>query len=71
MSKESLIQLIDAASTDGSLWARLMEWPQEVMEEYSLSEDELDALRSVDLGLLREFGVEDEAVLEKARRLAA
>lgn len=70
MSLESLIQLIDDASRDASLWTRLMEWPQEVMDEYSVSEDELEALRSGNLIQLREFGV-DEYHLEKARDLAA
>ncbi len=70
LSKEALIKLIEDASGDASLWARIMEWPQEIMTRYSISEDELDALRSSDLGQLRELGV-DESHLEQARDLAA
>jgi len=70
VSTESLMRLIDDASRDPALWNRLMEWPQEVLDEYSVSDDELEALRNGNLGQLKEFGV-DEYHLVKARNLAA
>lgn len=70
MSLLELNRLIDDASHDSSIWIRLMEWPQEILQSYTLSDDELEALRSGNLGLLREFGVDDYH-LGKVRQLAA
>ncbi len=68
MSLLGLNRLIDDADHNSELWIRLMEWPQEVLQEYALSDDELDALRSGDQKLLKEFGV-DEYHLGEVREL--
>ncbi len=70
MSLLELNRFIDDASRDADLWIRLMEWPQEVLQQYSLSDDELDALRNGNLALLKEFGVDDYH-LSKVRQLQA
>ncbi len=68
MSLLGLNQLIDDADHDSELWIRFIEWPQEVLQQYGLSEDELDALRTGNVHLLKEFGV-DEYHLGKVRDL--
>lgn len=59
MSKESLEQVIDRVWHDGEYWTKLQEWPVEVQDEFSLSEDEIDALRAADINRLRELGVNE------------
>lgn len=68
MSLLELHRFIDDASGDADLWVKIMEWPHEVLQLYSLSDDELDALRNGDLELLQEFGVDDYH-LSKVQRL--
>jgi len=69
MSQEALVKLIDRAWRDGALWTRLMEWPDEVLAEYHLSDDEVEALRAGNLTFLQELGV-DEGRLDRVRELA-
>ena len=67
MSRKALEQVIDKAWTDGEFFMRLVEWPQEIQEEYSLSDDEVDALRNANVDQLRKLGV-DEGHLERVPR---
>ncbi len=69
MSLLELNRLIEDASHDADLWIRIMEWPQEILQEYTLSDDDLEALRGANLDLLREFGVDDYH-LSKVKQLA-
>ena len=68
MSLLELNRFIDDAAQDSELLVKMMEWPQEVLQQYTLSDDELEALRSGNLELLKEFGVDDYH-LRKAREL--
>jgi hypothetical protein len=65
-----LNRLTEDAAQDSSIWIRVKEWPQEITQSYALSDDELEALQNGDVGLLREFGV-DEQHLVKVPELAA
>ncbi len=69
MSKEALEAVIDRTWEDGEYLIKLIEWPDEVQEEYSLSDDEIDALRSGNMGVLKELGV-DEGHLERVPKEA-
>ena len=62
--------LIDQAWRDSALWLRIMEWPDEVAAQYNLSDDEMEALRTGNLAMLQEFGVDPDR-LEKVRELTA
>ncbi|MBI2953056.1 MAG: hypothetical protein HYY30_01990 [Chloroflexi bacterium] len=70
MSLLELNRIIDDAASNSNIWIELLEWPQEVLQRYTLSEDELEALRTGNLERLREFGLDDYH-LGKVRDLVA
>ncbi|MCL5263765.1 MAG: hypothetical protein M1343_00945 [Chloroflexi bacterium] len=70
MSHLELQRLIDDASHSANIWIRFMEWPQEILQQYTLSDDEFEALRSGNLQRLIEFGIDDYH-LQKVRQLLA
>ena len=58
MSQDSLIQVLERASTDATFRAQLESKPDAALAGYSLTGDERAALLSRDAGQLRALGVD-------------
>jgi hypothetical protein len=58
MSQDSLIQVLERASTDAAFRAQLVSKPDAALAGYSLTADERAALLSGDAGQLRALGVD-------------